>query len=92
MATDNETQGGTNGQLLALLERYERLDAEKQTIADDQKELIAEVTSSGFEGPIFRKLLKIRKDPEKFAEEAAKLNLYMADVGMQVSLDFGGAA
>lgn len=40
------------GQLRALIERIERLEEEKKTIADDIKEVYAEAKGTGFESPL----------------------------------------
>ena len=40
------------GQLRALIERIERLEEEKKTIADDIKEVYAEAKGTGFGSPL----------------------------------------
>lgn len=75
------------GQLKALVERIERLEEEKKTIAADIKEVYAEAKSNGFDVTIMRKVVALRrKDPEDRSEEEAMLDLYMAALRMQPSL------
>lgn len=71
------------GQLRALLERIERLDEEKRTIADDIKEVYAEAKGTGFDTKIMRILVRLRKkDRAELEEEEAMLDLYKAALGM----------
>lgn len=71
------------GQLRALIERIERLDEEKKTIADDIKEVFAEAKGTGFDTKAIRKILRLRKkDQSERQEEQAILDLYMSALGM----------
>ena len=64
------------GQLRAFIERIERLEEEKKTIADDIKEVFAEAKGTGFEPKIMRQLLKIRKmDKDEHDEQESLLDL-----------------
>jgi uncharacterized protein (UPF0335 family) len=54
MAADEITETSHTvaaGQLRAFIERIERLEEEKQTIADDIKEVFAEMKGTGFGTP-----------------------------------------
>ena len=71
------------GQLKSLVERIERLEEEKKTIAGDIKEVYAEAKANGFDTKILRKLISIRKkDRNEREEEEAILDLYMSALGM----------
>ena len=71
------------GQLKSLVERIERLEEEKKTIAGDIKEVYAEAKGHGFDTKILRKVISIRKkDREEHAEEEAMLDLYLNALGM----------
>lgn len=71
------------GQLRAFIERVERLAEEKQTIADDIKEIFAEAKGTGFDTKAMRKLIQLRKkDQAERQEEEAILDLYKAALGM----------
>jgi uncharacterized protein (UPF0335 family) len=71
------------GQLKSLVERIERLEEEKKTIAGDIKEVYAEAKANGFDTKILRKLITIRKkDRNEREEEEAILDLYMSALGM----------
>ena len=73
----------SNGQLKAIVDRIERLDAERQAISSDIKEIYAEAKGNGFDVKIIRKIISRRKIAEaKRQEEDALLELYMADLGM----------
>ena len=71
------------GQLRALIERIERLEEEKQTIADDIKDVYAEAKGSGFDIKALRTIVRLRKkDQAERQEEEAILDLYKAALGM----------
>ncbi|MCB1420461.1 MAG: DUF2312 domain-containing protein [Notoacmeibacter sp.] len=72
------------GQLRALIERIERLEEEKKTIADDIKEVYAEAKGNGFDTKALRTIIRLRKqDANERAEAEAVLELYMAALGME---------
>jgi uncharacterized protein (UPF0335 family) len=71
------------GQLRALVERIERLEEEKKTIAGDIKEVYAEAKGNGFDTKILRKVVALRKkDQAERQEEEAMLDVYLAALGM----------
>ncbi len=70
-------------ELRAFVERFERLEAEKKDIADQQKEVMAEAKSRGYDTKVLRKLVAMRKkDPQEISEEEAVLELYKDALGM----------
>jgi len=72
------------GQLRAFIERVERLEEEKKTIADDIKDVFAEMKGTGFDTKAVRAIIRLRKkDQAERQEEEAILDLYMAALGMQ---------
>ncbi len=73
----------TANELRAFVERIERLEAEKKDIADQQKEVMAEAKSRGYDTKILRKVVALRKkDPAEISEEEAVLELYKEALGM----------
>jgi uncharacterized protein (UPF0335 family) len=82
--TETTSQTVAAGQLRAFIERVERLEEEKKTIADDIKEVFAEMKGSGFDTKAVRTLIRLRKkDQAERQEEEAILDLYKAALGMQ---------
>ena len=80
----------TNKQLVAFLERTERVEEERAELAGDLKEIYAEVKGCGFDTRIVRKLISLRKQDEAERLEAEKLlATYMRAVGMTVQIDMG---
>lgn len=72
------------GEIRSFLERYERLGDEKQEIVDQQKEVMAEAKSRGYDTKILRQIIALRKkDSDKIAEEEAILAMYRKVLGMQ---------
>ena len=81
--TADSAQTVAAGQLRAFIERIERLEEEKQTIADDIKEVFAEAKGTGFDTKAMRTIIRLRKkDQAEREEEEAMLDLYMAALGM----------
>lgn len=65
--------------LKSLVERIERLEAEKAALADDIKEIYSEAKSAGYDVKIIRQVIRIRKmDKADRAEQQELLDLYMA--------------
>lgn len=76
---DEPVQGD---QLKSIVERIERLEEEKKTIADDIKEVYGEAKGNGYDVKVLRKVIAIRKrDANERAEEEAILDLYLQAVG-----------
>jgi uncharacterized protein (UPF0335 family) len=75
--------GIAQGQLRSLVERIERLEEEKATIAGDIKEVYAEAKANGFDIKILRKVVRLRKvDQDERQEEEALIDLYLHALGM----------
>ncbi len=73
----------TAEELRQFVERFERLEIEKKDIADQQKEVMAEAKSRGYDTRIMRKIVSLRKrDLEEVAEEEAVLSVYKTALGM----------
>ena len=73
----------TADELRQFIERFERLEAEKKDIADQQKEVMAEAKGRGYDTKGLRKIVAIRKrDQNDLAEEEAVMEMYMAALGM----------
>lgn len=75
--------GIAHGQLRSVVERIERLEEEKASIAADIKEVYAEAKGNGFDTKILRKIVRLRKvDTAERQEEEALMDVYMAALGM----------
>ena len=73
----------TAEELRQFVERFERFEIEKKDIADQQKEVMAEAKSRGYDTRIMRKIVSLRKrDLEEVAEEEAVLSMYKTALGM----------
>ena len=76
--------GLSAGQLRSLVQRIERLEEEKKSLADDIKEVYAEAKGHGFDVKILRKVVSLRKkDRRERAEEEELLALYLAAIDGQ---------
>jgi uncharacterized protein (UPF0335 family) len=73
----------TANELRQFIERFERLEAEKKDIADQQKEVMSEAKSRGYDTKVIRKVIALRKrDKDDIAEEEAVLEMYKEALGM----------
>ncbi|MCT8159933.1 DUF2312 domain-containing protein [Pseudoruegeria sp. SHC-113] len=73
----------TADELRQFIERYERLEAEKKDIADQQKEVMAEAKGRGYDTKVMRKIIALRKrEAHDIAEEEAVLEMYKEALGM----------
>ncbi|GGG82057.1 hypothetical protein GCM10011415_34640 [Salipiger pallidus] len=81
-SSDN-SYGVAAGELRSFIERYERLEAEKKEVADQQKEVMAEAKGRGYDTKVMRKVIALRKrDKDDIAEEEAVLEMYKAALNM----------
>lgn len=70
-------------QLLAIVERIERLEEEKKEIAEFIKDVYGEAKATGFNTKILKKVIVLRrKDEAERMEEDAILDTYLAALGM----------
>ncbi|WP_313194684.1 DUF2312 domain-containing protein [Shinella zoogloeoides] len=78
-----DAHGVARDQLRAFIERIERLEEEKATIADDIKDVYGEAKGTGFDTKILRKVIQIRKqDKDERMEQEAILDTYLHALGM----------
>lgn len=81
--TTDISQTVSAGQLRAFVERIERLEEDKQAIADDIKDVFAEAKGTGFDTKALRTIIRERKkDAHERQEEEAILDLYKNALGM----------
>ena len=82
-----DAHGIARDQLRSFIERIERLEEEKKTIADDIKDVYGEAKAVGFLPNIIRKVIALRKkDTDERLEEEAILSTYLVALGMQPDL------
>lgn len=75
-------------QLRSFIERVERLEAEKKTIADDVKDVYGEAKAMGYDTKIMKKVIALRKkDDQERTEEEMVLDTYLTALGMRPQLD-----
>lgn len=70
-------------QLLSIIERVERLDEERSSIAGDISEVYKEARGNGFDVKVIKIIVRRRKqDHAELMEQEALLELYMSAIGM----------
>lgn len=70
-------------QLKSVIDRVERLEEDKATVAGDIKQVYAEAKANGFDVKIIRKIVALRKkEDNERKEEQSLLDLYMEAIGM----------
>jgi len=84
MAKSSNSNGPiASDELRLLIERWERLQEEKEGIAADQKDVMNEAKSRGYDPKTIREIIKLRKlDPNERREREAMLDTYKAALGM----------
>lgn len=79
----DEINKETADQLRNFIERIERLEEEKKTIADDVKDVFGEAKSMGFDTKAMKTIIRLRKkDPQERIEENLIIETYMDALGM----------
>ena len=69
--------------LKAFVERVERLEEEKKTIADDIRDVYSEAKANGFDTKALRTVVRLRKqDVDERKEQEAILETYLHALGM----------
>jgi uncharacterized protein (UPF0335 family) len=86
--------GGVAGERLkSFIERIERLEEEKKSIAEGIKEVYAEAKGTGFDTKTMRAIVRLRRlSQEERDEQEALLDLYKAALGMLSDTPLGEAA
>lgn len=77
--------GGTISaeQLRLFIERIERLNEEKQGVADDIKDVFSEAKGQGYDVKIMRQIIKLRQmERDARMEQEALLETYKAALGL----------
>jgi uncharacterized protein (UPF0335 family) len=84
MSDPNDAYNVTAEELRQFIERIEQLDSEKKDLAEQLKELMAEIKGRGYDTKVIRKVVALRKrKPDEIAEEEAVMDMYKAALGMK---------
>lgn len=76
-------EGVARDQLRSFVERIERLEEEKKTIAEDIRDVYGEAKGTGFDTKILRMVIKARKQGKAEREEQeAIMETYLHALGM----------
>lgn len=82
-ATESPVTKFSKDQLKALIERIERLEEEKKTIADDIRDVYAEAKGNGYDVKALRTIVRMRRqDANERQEQETILETYMQAMGM----------
>ena len=83
MSDPVDTYSVTADELRQFIERIEQLESEKQDVAEQQKELMAEAKGRGYDTKLLKQVVALRKrKPDDIAEEEAVLEMYKTALGM----------
>lgn len=70
-------------ELRQFIEQYERFEAEKKDIADQQKDVMAEAKARGYDTKAMRRVIALRKKTrDELAEEEAIEAIYREALGI----------
>lgn len=79
------TGGIAADRLRSIVERVERLEEERKTLASDIKDIFAEAKSAGFDVKVLRAVIALRKrEPAEVEEQDALLDVYRRALGMAI--------
>ena len=79
----SQVGGVSSAQLKSFIERIERLEEEKATVAEQIREVFGEAKGMGFDIKIIRQVIKIRKmETQERLEQEELLDLYLSALGM----------
>ncbi|WP_442772707.1 GapR family DNA-binding domain-containing protein [Paenirhodobacter enshiensis] len=82
-AVSDSAYAVTADELRQFIEQYESLEAEKQDIAEQMKDVMAEAKGRGYDTKVIKRIIAIRKrDRDDVAEEEAVFDLYKQALGM----------
>lgn len=75
-------------QLRSVIERIERMNEEKDAIAQDIREIYAEARGNGFDVKALREIIKLRKmEANERYEKEALIDTYMRAIGMKPEVE-----
>ena len=79
----SDPAGVAADQLKSFVDRIEKLEEEKKTIAEDIGDVYAEAKAAGYDTKILRQVILIRRQDKSEREEMEELlELYMQALGM----------
>lgn len=77
------TGGIAADRLRSLVERIERLEEERKALGADIRDVYTEAKSAGFDVPVLRQLIRLRRrEPQAVEEQETLLDLYRRALGM----------
>lgn len=80
---ERDAESFAKGQLKAIVERIERVEAEIEVLGDDRKEIYSEAKSAGFDCKAIRTIIRMRKqDSDERQEQETILETYLQALGM----------
>ena len=79
---DNSGEPVAADRLRSLIERIERLEEERKGLGSDVQDIYTEAKSAGFDAPVMRQLIRLRKqEPAKVEEQEQLLAVYRKALG-----------
>jgi len=83
LSEGKEVGGIAADRLRSIVERIERLEEERKSLASDIKDIYAEAKSAGFDVKVLRQIITLRrKEPSEVEEQETLLDLYRRALGM----------
>ena len=80
---DTAVHGIAVDRLRSIIERIERLEEERKSLASDVKDIFVEATSAGFDVKVIRAVIKIRAlTPAEVQEQESLLDVYRRALDM----------
>lgn len=87
MAGVGHNSGFAKDVLKSFIERVERMEEEKATLAADIREIFSEAKGTGFDTKIMREIIRLRKlDSADLQNRDALIDMYRSALGMNADL------
>jgi uncharacterized protein (UPF0335 family) len=80
-----DASGGVSSERLrSFVKRIEKLEEDKEALAEDLREAYPEAKGTGFDTPTLRRVIRLRRmDLDKRREQDELLELYKSALGME---------
>ena len=78
----NSANGAAADEIKSFVERFERLDENRQEVVKQQKEVMDEAKGRGYDVKALKKVIAMRRrDRDELAEEEALIEVYRDAIG-----------
>ncbi|HQT65814.1 MAG TPA: DUF2312 domain-containing protein [Acidocella sp.] len=82
-SNEDKARNVAGERLRSIVDRIERLEEERKALGQDVKDIYGEAKSAGFDVPVLRQLIRVRKmQPAEVETQETLLDVYRRAIGM----------